>query len=100
MGQAIPIDLLQGLYLPNSPHLRQGGSEGSEEERGRETGEWPKSVAFTSTLTFPPTRRLPTKDRKRILVTGGAGFVGSHLVDRLMFLGHDVVGWFGSFFGQ
>jgi UDP-glucuronate decarboxylase len=29
--------------------------------------------------------------RKRILVTGGAGFVGSHLCDRLMAAGNDVV---------
>lgn len=29
--------------------------------------------------------------RKRILVTGGAGFVGSHLIDRLISEGHDIL---------
>ena len=33
---------------------------------------------------------LTESDRKRILVTGGAGFVGSHLVDTLMRDGHEV----------
>ena len=29
--------------------------------------------------------------RKKVLVTGGAGFVGSHLCDRLVEDGHDVL---------
>ena len=34
---------------------------------------------------------LNYKDRRRILISGGAGFVGSHLVDKLMLEGHEVI---------
>jgi FlaA1/EpsC-like NDP-sugar epimerase len=40
---------------------------------------------------YPEVRFLNYNDRKRILITGGSGFVGSHLVDKLMLQGHEVI---------
>lgn len=40
---------------------------------------------------FSKVLELPDDKRRRILVTGGAGFVGSHLVDSLMLDGHSVI---------
>ena len=48
------------------------------------------SAVNAKSKSFPRVKFLAEKDRKRILVTGGAGFVGSHLVDKLMQQGHEV----------
>ncbi|XP_033257563.1 UDP-glucuronic acid decarboxylase 1 isoform X7 [Orcinus orca] len=57
---------------------------------GWRQGPRPAHLQLNFTQKYPPVKFLSEKDRKRILVTGGAGFVGSHLTDKLMMDGHEV----------
>uniref|UniRef100_A0A0N5ABR3 UDP-glucuronate decarboxylase n=1 Tax=Syphacia muris TaxID=451379 RepID=A0A0N5ABR3_9BILA len=50
-----------------------------------------KEAVKLTKSAYPAVRFRNEESRKRILVTGGAGFVGSHLVDRLMLDGHEVI---------
>jgi len=48
------------------------------------------ALRLPQVTSYPDIKFRSYKDRKRILITGGAGFVGSHLVDKLMLEGHEV----------
>lgn len=57
-------------------------------------------AAQMKTKAFPYVKPRLVTDRMRILVTGGAGFVGSHLVDKLMRDGHEVIALDNFFTGR
>eukprot|EP00730_Choanoeca_flexa_P019989 TRINITY_DN9772_c0_g1_i1.p1 TRINITY_DN9772_c0_g1~~TRINITY_DN9772_c0_g1_i1.p1 ORF type:complete len:446 (+),score=122.36 TRINITY_DN9772_c0_g1_i1:106-1443(+) len=73
---------------------RLAAAEAQMEKAQQSIAELKKQVQSMSNMTgakqYPQVKTRNEFDRKRILITGGAGFVGSHLVDVLMREGHEV----------
>ncbi|KAK9456202.1 hypothetical protein V1511DRAFT_457755 [Dipodascopsis uninucleata] len=91
-GTVVPevsLDILRSLYLaPYSalPHVIAKDDHTITYKPGAEP--------------YPPVKLLNPIVKQRVLVTGGAGFVGSHLIDRLMLMGmfsknSNVAHWIG-----
>ncbi|CAG8564675.1 8627_t:CDS:2 [Funneliformis caledonium] len=74
----VPLELLRHIYLPQQPHDRIFDPT-------------TRTISYLQPRSYLPVKSLQQGEKKRILVTGGAGFVGSHLVDRLMLMGHEVI---------
>jgi len=59
-----------------------------------------QSLPTATTPYVMHTPKIPDSQKKKILITGGAGFVGSHLVDKLMQEGHEITVLDNFFTGQ
>jgi UDP-glucuronate decarboxylase len=105
---AIPMVIMDRSM---SGFLRSEGQLNHKQLRTLEDDPWGQLVLRQTILS---TQSIPTETapnvmktsilsdyiRKKILITGGAGFVGSHLVDKLMMEGHEVTVMDNFFTGQ
>lgn len=83
------------VYSPDSKRLKTSNGDDRLSESARRLVDDRNTLALHSlptrrTPNLMYTQTLPDHKRLKILITGGAGFVGSHLTDKLMMEGHEV----------
>ena len=84
ISELIRSEVRKYIYSAQSPSLETDPDNGQRDTAKAEQGE-DSALYMTHNLApkeYPPVLVLPESQMLRILVTGGAGFVGSHLVDR------------------
>ena len=89
-----PGQTIAKVFLPSASTASQARLVEDQDLMSRQ------SIPTSTTPVVMITAKLPDHQRKKILVTGGAGFVGSHLVDKLMIEGHEVIVADNFFTGQ
>lgn len=112
---ALPFVFLESDTFTGSVTTKPGAYGGNTRGDPRSLGATEDTMArlienkkLMATQSLPTNRSprvmqtavLSDHRRKKILVTGGAGFVGSHLVDKLMMEGHEVTVVDNFFTGQ
>jgi len=102
-----PAKSITADFLTDKPKMKQDGNlEDTLETKNLEILRanfaimGSQSLPTSATPIVMKTTKLPDSKRKKIMITGGAGFVGSHLVDKLMMEGQEVIVVDNFFTGQ
>lgn len=102
---AIPDDTVSSLLerikvLEDELSSMRTRMDDAENREGNAVNDEIVVAPLPTTKSFPSVRYRNEETRKRILITGGAGFVGSHLVDKLMLDGHEIIALDNYFTGR